>query len=141
MPCPPAPRAAFALPLLARSLAALGLALLCAAFVLPGANATGASMDMGASAAVVVASSESATATSAEVVMTCDRVCVAGPQQLCLGMAALTTGSGLALLLVLRRRAADPVLRRFGVDASRRVERGRSPWTVLSPFQLCVVRV
>ena len=71
----------------------------------------------------------------------CDSACVMGASQMYAVAAGLAVTSLLALLLASRRDTFMGVLERTRPRARPRRRRPQTPWTVLSPISLCVLRV
>jgi len=71
----------------------------------------------------------------------CDSACVMGASQMRAVAAGLAVTSLLALLLASRRDTFMGVLERTRPRARPRRRRPQTPWTVLSPISLCVLRV
>ncbi|MEJ7834416.1 MAG: hypothetical protein WKF79_15995 [Nocardioides sp.] len=71
----------------------------------------------------------------------CDSVCVTGVSELCTVAGGLTLITMLALLVATRRDTFMGLLARTRPRALPRQRRLQTPWTVLSPISLCVLRV
>jgi len=71
----------------------------------------------------------------------CDSACVTDVIEMCTVAGALTLITMLALLVASRRDTFIGLLARARPRALPRRRRRQSPWTVLSPISLCVLRV
>ena len=71
----------------------------------------------------------------------CDTACVTDVSAMCTVAGGLTVTTLLALLLVSRRDTFMRLLARTRLCALPRRQRRQTPWTVLSPISLCVLRV
>ena len=71
----------------------------------------------------------------------CDSACVTDVSQVCTIAGGLTVTTLLALLLASRRDTFLGLLARTRPRALLRRRRRHTPWTVLSPISLCVLRV
>ncbi|MDQ3104725.1 MAG: hypothetical protein M3Q87_05820 [Actinomycetota bacterium] len=137
---------------------ALALSLMCAvlafaASTVPMTGMTG--IAGGSDISVVAGTGKAAVATAAGPVVgdivadagpvmasTCDDACVTAVSDMCSFAAGLAVSTLLALLLAFRRDTFMGTLARNRPSAlARRPRRKRTPWTVLSPFSLCVLRV
>jgi len=71
----------------------------------------------------------------------CDSACVTDVSEMCTVAVGLTVTTLLALLLASRRDTFMGLLARTRPGARSRRLRRQTPWTVLSPISLCVLRV
>lgn len=71
----------------------------------------------------------------------CGSVCVTGVSEVCTVAAGLTVTTLLALLLAARRETFLGLLARARPRALPRRRQRKTPWTVLSPISLCVLRL
>lgn len=79
--------------------------------------------------------------TSPPISSMCDSACVTDVSQMCTIAGGLTVTTLLALLLASRRDTFLGLLARTRPRALRRRRRRQTPWTVLTPVCLCVLRV
>lgn len=133
---------------------ALALSLMCAVLALTASTAPMTGMtgmtdiavaDAGGAAAAVVADSSVgvvAAEAGPRVASMCDDPCVTGVSEMCSLAAGLTVTTLLGLLSAFRRDTFMGTLARSRPSAlERRPRRERTPWTALSPFSLCVLRI
>ncbi len=71
----------------------------------------------------------------------CDSACVTEVSEMCTVAGGLTVATLLALLLASRRDTFMGLLARTRLCVVPRRRRRQTPWTVLSPISLCVLRV
>jgi len=71
----------------------------------------------------------------------CDSACVTNVSEMCTVAAGMAVATLLALLFAYRRDTFMGVLARSRPRALPRRRRRQTPWTVLSPISLCVLRV
>ena len=71
----------------------------------------------------------------------CDMACVTDVSEMCTVAGGLTVTTLLALLVASRRDTFMGLLARTRPCALPRRRRRQTPWTVLSPISLCVLRV